>query len=309
MSYLRNRFLNSSALLFAPPDPPADGGAQDAGDAGGDNQDDAGGDGETLDAGATGDDDTVAEGDDADGETGDDDEDPELAALSPEAREAAKKFAERQVARETGWRDRQLNKLHGKMRAAQEDVAAAGTIVEGRTAPAAKPGEDLTAEQIEARAKTLATQMTAQDKYDNDANDADAKGRAAYGDKWTPTLAKLPKLGGVDLPDMQDILSTDKPHVVLYQLSDPETYERVMALPPARRRNEFVKLAMKPEPKPVKVVPESKRPGEVAKPSAPLQNGRKVAAQTVNLSDDKVSDEAWYAQRNATRRKKFSDHV
>lgn len=314
MSFLRNKCLSTSSFLLGPNDPPNGGDGQqddaggndtnDDGDAGGEN----GLDNELTDAGAGG------EGDDGDGDDGDDtggdadDDDPDLADLPPEVRAKAKAAIEKRVARETGWRDRQLNKLHAKVRTAQEDVNAAGEIVGRRTAaPAAGDvPANLTAAQIEERAQALAKNMTAQQQYDQNANDADAKGVSAYGDKWKSTMAKLPRLGGVEINDMVDILNTDQPHVVLFSLADPDTYERVMALPPARRRNEFVKLSLKEAPKPKTVQRESKRPGDVTPPVTPINNGRRTAAAQVNLNDDKVSDDAWYAARNATRRKKFS---
>lgn len=314
MSVLRNRFLSTSSLLFAPPDPPA-GGKKPVADVveSVDVEQGTGGEGEAGETGAEGGDgdDGGAEGDDGGGAEGgedaDEDEDPDLAELPPEVRAKAKAAIEKRVARETGWRDRQIDRLHAKRRSAEEDVQAVGTIVSRQPGAAAAP-ENLTEAEIDRRATERARSMTAQQQYDDNSNDADQRGKAAYGDKWGTAIGKIPKLGGVDVPDMVDILATDQPHVVLFQLSDPETYERVMALPPARRRNEYVKLAMKEAPKP-RATNTSKRPSEATPPVTPLQGGRRVAAQQVNLADDKVDDDAWYAARNATRRKKFSDHA
>lgn len=317
MNILRNRFLNTASFLSAPDDPPAGGkkplafSVEDVtGTEQTDGNDDTGGDpgaeaGQDVD-GAGDEAGSDGEGDD---DTGDgDDDDPDLADLPVEVRAKAKAAIERRVARETGWRDRQIDRLHAKRRSAEEDVRAAEAVV-GRRADGTPAPENLTQAQIEERAQALAKTMSAQAQYDQNANDADARGVSIYGDKWRTTMAKLPKLGGVDITDMVDILNTDQPHVVLYSLADPDTYERVMALPPARRRNEFVKLSLKDAPKARGVVAESKRPGDSPAPVRPINNGRKVAAQTVNLADDKLSDEAWYAARNATRRKKFSDHA
>lgn len=311
MNVLRNRFLNTASFLSAPDDPPAGGkkplaeAVDSVEDTGGD--DTGGADDEVVEADAAGDDGEVAGGDENPDAAADEDDDPDLADLPAEVRAKAKAAIERRVARETGWRDRQIDKLHAKRRAAEEDVRAAEAVV-GRRADGTATPENLTQAQIEERAQALAKNMSAQAQYDQNANDADAKGVSAYGDKWRSTMAKLPKLGGVDLTDMVDILNTDQPHVVLYSLADPETYERVMALPPARRRNEFVKLSLKEAPK-VRGVVADKRPGNSPAPPRTINNGRKVAAQTVNLADDKLSDDEWYAARNATRRKKFSGHV
>lgn len=305
MSILRNMFLNTAAVVLDPRDPVNDGTSQqqDAGDdtnsandTGTEGREDAGAAGD-----GTGDD---GEPGDADPDGSDDDdgnEDDELAGFTPEQREKI----EARIARETTWRDRQLARLNAKKRSAEEDVRAARTIAEGG---AAAP-ENLTEAEINKRAEVRASQMSAQERYDNDANAAFAKGSEVYDKKWKTALDRLPNLGGVDLSDMQNILATDKPHVVLFALSDPETYERVMALPVAKRHTEFIKLSLRDEPKAAKTAKESKRPGDAPPPVRPLSNGRKVAAQAVDLADDKVSDEAWYAERNRTRRKKFSDHV
>lgn len=303
MSILRNRFLNTVAFLSDPRDPAGGGDdQQEAGndDAGDDTSTEGGQDDGAAESGASGD----GEGDDgSDGESDDSsdgEDDDDLAGFTPEQREKI----EARIARETNWRDKQLARLNAKKRSAEEDARAARTIAEG-----GRSGENLTPVQIEERAKVLASQMSAQERYDNDANAAYARGSEVYDKKWKSALDRLPNLGGVDLSDMQDILTTEKPHVVLYLLSDPETYERVMALPPARRRNEFVKLSLNEEPKPKTVQKESKRPGGAPPPVRPITNGRKIAAQQVDLYDDKVDDDAWYRARNENRRKKFSTHV
>lgn len=316
MNILRNRFLDTASFLSAPDDPPAGGKkplALSVEDVTGavqtDGDDDAGGDTgaeDGEDAGAAEDD---AGGDGAgDDGTGDEDDDPDLADLPAEVRAKAKAAIARKVAKETGWRDRQIDRLHAKRRSAEEDVRAAQTVVAGRADGTPAP-ENLTQAQIEERAQALAKNMSAQAQYDQNANDADARGRSSYGDKWATTMAKLPKLGGLEVNDMVDILNTDQPHVVLYSLADPETYERVMGLSPARRRNEFVKLSLKDAPKARGTTTESKRPADNPAPVRVVNGGRKVAAQQVNLADDKLDDETWYAARNATRRKKFSDHA
>lgn len=306
MNLLRNRFLSTTAFALAPPDPPAGGKTtvlnEDVG-----NENDAGDDAGAQagqDTGGAGDD----QGGDGEGADGDDDEpaagaeDDELADLTPEQRVKV----EARLNKEIGWRDRQIDKLYAKRRSAEQDVEAMRTIADPATrrAPAGQqddPNRKFTAEEV----KSEAAKLNAQGQYDRDCEDTDASGKAAYGDKWGPTLAKLPKLGGVEVEAMVDILATDQPHVVLFQLADPETFERVMSLPPARRRNEFVKLSLKEAPKPRAA--DSKRPGDVPLPPRTLQAGRRTAAQRVNLHDDKTPDDAWYEERNRTRRKKFSN--
>lgn len=311
MNILRNRFLGTAAALLAPADKPNDGKdttlAENVGEddtaaaAAGD--EDAG-----ENAAAAGDEDTGGADEDTAAAASDEDDDPDLADLPPEVKAKAKAAIAKRVAAETGWRDRQIDKLHARRRSAEEDARAMETIADParRAAPAAgvaDPTKKFTQAEVTAEAQRIA----AQDKYDRDANDADAAGKKAYGDKWGKTLAQLPKLGGLDVTDMVDILNTDQPHVVLFNLSDPTEYERVMSLPPARRRNEFVKLSLKEAPKPRAA--DSKRPSDATAPVTPVTGGRRVAAQQVNLMDDKLDDDAWYKARNATRRKKFSDHV
>lgn len=303
----RDRFLGTASFLLGPNDKPGgEGGTgndtndDNVGGASNDtNDDDNGAGGEAGEAGdgETGEADGDGQEGGGDGEgAADEGEEDELAGLTPEQRAKV----EARLAREVGWRDRQIDKLYAKRRSAEEDVRAAGTIVERQ------PGaENLTAEQIETRARELAKTMTAQETYDNACNSAFSEGKKQFEGKWDGALAKLPKLGGVDVSDMQNIMATDQPHVVLYQLSNPETYERVMGLPPAKRFAEFVKLALKQFPKPSKG--ESKRPGDAPPPPRAINgSGRRVAAQTVDLHDDTVSDEQWYKARNEARRKKFT---
>lgn len=313
MSILRNLFLNTAAFNLGPNDPPGGGdGKTEDGSASNDTNDDAGGaDDTSAEGGVDAGDDTGGADDDASGVDDDsdddaEDDDPDLADLSPEQR---KKVAAK-IARETTWRDRRIGKLTAKRREAQADNDAMTTILDGQgtrpaRAPAAKPGENLTAEQIEQRAKILAGQMSAQDKYDEDCNDANAAGVKDFGKKWNSALANLNKLGNVDVSDMVDILATEQPHVVLFELSDPETYQRIMDLSPAKRRTEFVKLSLKEPPK--GKTAESKRPGDARPPVRQVNGGRQVAAQSVDLYATNVDDDAWYKARNETRRKKFTN--
>lgn len=295
-----NRFLGTASFLCGPDDPP--GGEQQGGDdnnaAGGEQQDDGNEAGDEGEAGAQGE--GEAGDDEAGGEgegSGGDDEEDELAGLTPEQRAKV----EARIERETAWRDRQIDRLYAKRRAAEADVEAAGAIVQRQ------PGaENLTPTQIEERARELAKTMTAQATYDEACNNAFAEGKKQFEGKWDGALAKLPKLGGVEIADMQNIMATEQPHAVLYQLSNPETYERVMGLPPAKRFAEFVKLSLKQFPKPSSGK-ESKRPGDAPPPPRAINgSGRRIAAQQVDIYKDDVPDDAWYAERNRQRRKKFT---
>jgi hypothetical protein len=169
-------------------------------------------------------------------------------------------------------------------------------------------GEDVSSSQqpqTPEAVKQAAQQLRAQEKYDEDSNRTDAEGRKAYGDKWGKTLDRLPKMGGIEVGDMVNILATDNPHAVLYALgNDPDLYDRVMRLPPARRHNEFVKLGLK-APGTASTTP--KTPSKAPAPVNPIKGNRAVSAQRVNLTDDKIPDDKWYEERNRTRRRKFSN--
>lgn len=315
----RNRFLNSAAFFLKPDDGTGQNGDQgnaqgqnnggNAGDAGaqagqdGGGASGAGGEGE----GDGGDDAGETEGDDgsqgAGGEgedTGADEDDP-YAGLTYEQRERL----ERHVNREIGWRDRQINRLTGKRRQAEEDTRTAGQIIDRNQRGNDQGKQASTPEEV----RQAAQQLVAQEQYDTACNNTDTAGKKAYKDKWPAVNDRIRKMGGLPADDLADIvLSTDHPEVVLYSLAqDPDLYERVMGLPPAKRRAEFVKLGLKEPPKAADTRP-SKRPGDAPPPPRALNGGnRQAAAQTVDLYKDNVDDEAWYRQRNETRRKKFSN--
>ena len=290
---LRNMFLNTASFLMAPPEKPD---VNDTNDQTAEIQQQA-----ETDSGDVTEPEAQVE-QEVQTSDPDEDDDPDLADLPPEVRAKAKAAIEKKVAKETAWRDKQIDRLYRKTRETKEDVQALETIADPARRAASDPHRRFTQDEVQAEAQRL----TAQQQYDRDANAADDKGRKAYGDKWGTALSKLPKLGGVDVNDMVDILATDQPHVVLYHLSDPDEYERVMGLPPARRRNEFVKLSLKEAPKARVKTEDSLEPSNAPPPVRPISNGRRVAAQTVDLYNDKVDDDAWYAARNASRRKKFS---
>lgn len=300
--WLRDRFLSTVSFLSVPDgqgggenDPPNDPNTSAEGTVA--QHDEQSGEGDAAEQGqAEGDDQS---GDDSSGEDDDQsgDDDLDLEELPPEIRKKVAKKLER----ETTWRDRQIDRLYRKNREAQSDNESLRTIAERRAA-----GEEVRAQpQTPEAVKQAAQQLRMQEKYDEDSNRTDMEGRKAYGDRWAKTLERLPKMGGVDINDMVNILATDHPHAVLYQLgNDPDLYERVMSLPPARRLNEFVKLGLKA---PGAASATSKIPSKAPPPVNPLRGNRAVSAQRVSLDDDKVPDDKWYEERNRTRRRKFSN--
>lgn len=310
---LRSRFLNSASFLLDRPNEGDGGGAgtddpntpaaveaADAGSDGAGDENGADGDGDAAgdEDGAAGDEDDDPDGSSGD-EDGDEDDDELLADLTPEQRAKV----ERRLAKETGWRDRQIDRLYRQKRETAEDRDALEVIATRQPAAPGAAAVPQTPEEVQIAAR----QLVAKDRYDEACNNAYTKGTDVYKDRWNTALSRLPKLGGVDQADMQNIVATDNPHVVLFELSKPETYERVMALPPARRLTEFVKLSLVKAPKATSAAVDSKRPSAATPPVTPIAGGRRVAARQVNLNDDRVSDEQWYAERNRTRRKKFSE--
>ena len=143
------------------------------------------------------------------------------------------------------------------------------------------------------------------DSFDDETHQ---KGLKAYGkDRWEGSLQKITRMGGIDIQDMQAVLATDNPHVVMHHLSaDPDEYDRVMRLPPARRATEFVKISLKGEPPKKGAKPAPGQQSRATPPVTPVSGNRGMAAKRPNLYDDKMDDDAWYATRNASRRKKFS---
>ena len=313
MNLLRNRFLGTAAFLSMADgdggtqqqqdDPGKDGGAKGADDVTGK---DAGQDGDDDGAagGDQGDDDGAGDGDD-DG-AGDGDEDP-LAGLSEEQRKKIEARMAREVEKETRWRDRQIGRLQRQRTEAREDNRALETIANGQRGSQPSPGAKkvFTEDDVQRQAQII----NAQDRYDEGCTNTDAAGRGYFGTEgWNKATNKLKQLGGVSVEDMMSILNTDHPAMVIQGLSaDPDEYERIMALPPAKRNTAFVKLGLVEPPKKGKAEPESKRPGGQPPPPRGLSGGsRQVAAQTTNLYDDKLDDDKWYEERNKNRRKKFS---
>jgi|HubBroStandDraft_3_1064219.scaffolds.fasta_scaffold02917_9 hypothetical protein len=302
---LRNRFLSTVAFPLAADDK---GGATDAGgdtggaddDKGAGQDDGKGSSSQGRDGGGAGKTTVLAEDvgaeDDGDADQGQDDD--IFAGLTP----AQKAKLEKEIA----WRDRQIARLHAKKRSAEGDAEAAITIAQ-RATQTAKPADDkktFTQEDVKREAQVL----NAQQAYDDSCVATDVAGKKYYGDKWVSATTKLAKMGGVTVDDMVNILATDNPAVVLHSLSqDPDEYERIMGLPPARRNAAFVKLGLKEPPKVAEETREDLRPGDVARPPRTIQGSRNSGNNShVSLYDDKVDDDAWYAARNATRRKKFS---
>lgn len=223
----------------------------------------------------------------------------------------------------TDWRDKELRRKHAQLKQREREAAdlraeneSLRAMAEGRSTrqpaagaddppapaarttdrqPAAAPSDD----EVNARAQTI----VARQRYDDDCNAADAAGKKTFGaEPWKKALETLETLGGIpDIDDMVHILATDDPAKVLYDLgSNPELYQQVMELPPAKRRTELIKIAIKPAPKGRKV-------SDAPAPIDPV-SGRPTgtAANAGDIYNDKLDDDNWYKIRQRQKAEKFA---
>lgn len=275
-------------------DPPVEGGTPPAGDGAGE------GDGASgSESGAAGEE---GNGEGADGQDGGAPEPKTPVVAAPKA----------------DWRDKEIRRKHTKLTEAQQRVL--DLEEENRTlrelaerggarakAPAAGEGdgepEPVRAASGDVDPNSPAVQQAAQrlraaDKYNEDCNATFTAGAKTYGDKWEPALAQLKLLGGIDGGVMTEILATDDPAQTLFKMSsDPDTFHRVMDLPPARRMAELVKLGL-PQPKP--------KGKQVSGAPAPVDTvGGRASPDSNNLSDE-LTDEQWYARRGKQKADKWA---
>lgn len=278
-----------SAATADQSDPPVDGSAAPAGGGA------AGGSPTEGDGEAGGDDDAGGAdgGDDTTGDDGAGDAAPAAgaAAVAPD------------------WRDRELGRKHrqiqeGKARAErlEQDLADARALLarqpgggtgdagEGDGAAARQPAVPLTPDAVQREARRIVAQQT----YDQQCNAVYEAGGKEYKDKWDGALERLQMLGGFGadqegVETMTSVLAADNPAQVMYTLgSNPDEYHRVMALPPAKRMAEIVKLGMT---KPAKPAP---KPAAGDPPVEPLTRRAAASDPDPQDSDD---DNTWYAKR------------
>ncbi len=204
------------------------------------------------------------------------------------------------------WRDKEIRRKHAQnqelkrqmvereseleaLRAVAERTQGGDRPAGEEASPAARAAPTIPQDAV----KAAAQQLRAQERFDDDANAADKSGRERYKDGWSKATETLKTLGGFDPESMQQILATDDPAQVLYELgSKPENYQRVMDLPPYKRFAELVKLAT-PTPKPA-----PKRPSGAEPPVEPI--GGRNRGDPTELRDD-LTDEEWYARRSRQR--------
>ena len=126
--------------------------------------------------------------------------------------------------------------------------------------------------------------MRDQERFQEQFKSTNAGGETTYGKDWGKVLDKLATFGEIDPADFEAILNSDEPAKILYEIgNDPAEYQRVMALPPAKRKVELVKIAIQQKPAPA-----------AAPPPAPK----------ADLSD-KTDDADWFAVRKKQKEERF----
>jgi hypothetical protein len=215
--------------------------------------------------------------------------------------------AEQQPETQEDWRDKEIRRKHAKLKEQEREVeklkrerddalALAQSKADGAEAtPAPKPAASSTVPQDEIQRQ--ARVLRDQERYQEQLQSTNSAGETSYGDKWGKALDRLATFGQVDPADMQMILGTDRPEKVLFELgSNPAEYQRIMDLPPAKRHNEIVKIAMKETPKAAPNI--SKAPP----PTEPV--GNRVSPE-VDLRSEKTADSDWYAVRQKQKKERF----
>lgn len=198
-----------------------------------------------------------------------------------------------------------------KARRAPEPEADAGTE---ETPPARQPARraapEVSDDEIDRRATEKAQQIAAQSQFVRDCNDTVSKGRELFGAKqWEQAATNIEGFGGLDPDVLREVLSTENPAAVLFELGrNGDKFEEMMELPPGKRLAAFVKLASAPAkpgkkvsdaPAPIDEVNQSNR-GDGGKVDLydPKLSGKRFAngaSEPVEPSEEK--DAAWFAER------------
>lgn len=204
------------------------------------------------------------------------------------------------------WRDRELRRKHAqikekdrKLAERDQEIADLRTLAESSTtegtAPSVVPTKPL-AQMSQPEIQKAAQQLRDQERYQEQLASTNTNGEKAYGAEWNKSLDRLTQFGTIDPQDMTAILNTDNSAKVLYELGkNPAEYQRILDLPPARRLNEYVKIAMKENPK----------APQPSKAPAPVDAVKPRSTPQMGLRDD-MDDDAWFAQRRKEKREKFN---
>lgn len=219
---------------------------------------------------------------------------------------------EAEAAPKPDWRDKQLRKRNAQLAEARaalskkdeieaENARLKALLEAAQKASGGKDGSEdgarspapttkgLTEAEVEARAERIA----AEKQFKRDTEAALAQGAKDYPKKdWEQAIENVKAAGGFDPEVLAQILGTDNPAKIIFELGkDPDRFEEVNNLSPHRRMAEFVKMTIdKPAPR--------KAISNAAEPVTPV-GGRGVQAVKVNVYDPNISDDDYYAARQA----------
>lgn len=215
------------------------------------------------------------------------------------------------------WRDRQIRRQHARLqeekrqkeelqaeleatRAMLSRTGGAAPPAGGDQPPAAPAGDDQSPAGVTQEAvRQEAARMRAQEKFNEDSTKADKDGSKRFGANWTKATDNLRTLGGFDVETMQQVLATDDPAKLLYELgTNPDKYHEIMDLPPYKRFAEMVKLAAAPAPKPA-----ARKPSDAPPPVDSLRGQNR--GDPNDLRDD-LTDDEWYARRQRQKAARFA---
>ncbi len=221
--------------------------------------------------------------------------------------------------RKPDWRDKEIARKHAQNKekdrelaevrsenarlkelaeaAARKDAGAeGGEGGDAGTQETAQPrrAQYKTQADFDSAVKAEAARVASQTQLERDMADTASRGKKDYGVKWDGAMATLGTLGGFDPDTFNGIMATDDPAKVLFTLgNDPDEFQRIMELPPAKRMTELVKLS----------IAEKKAP-QISRAPAPVEglNARGGGSDNGDLSDD-LPEEEWRARRMAIKNK------
>lgn len=221
------------------------------------------------------------------------------------------------------WWKKQLNKQHGQKKELERKLADSDAekanmrkLIEKLTAQGgdgneAEAGEGNTQQNGEGEApqrnqfrteaeytaavNQAAQEIVAKQEYDRNCNRTYDEGLKTYGAEWKEAMENIQMLG-IDQTTMNGVLATDNPTKVLYDLGkNPEKLQSILEMSPEKRIVEMAKMASTK----LKVKKISNAPPPVDEVRGGAGDGK------VDLSDPKLNDDTWMAERRAQKREKF----
>lgn len=198
-----------------------------------------------------------------------------------------------EVVKKKPWFQARIDKLTAKNTALQTQLEQ--RLVQAPADPAAPQGGK---QPVNAEAVRIATQMLAQERFNERCNDLVDDGKEKFGPEFDTSLANMKAVGAVG-PDadptfINAVLELKDPSKVFHALGkDPDETARILALSPTRQVIELARLEEKMnKPKPV----------VISKAPAPITPVGGAAKSDPDLNDEDLPMEQWVAQRDKTRR-------